>query len=89
MIDEAFETPVIPFVPFWTRENDEELGWTTFLWAKYQYSPDLSVKVVWEHLFPGDGLEQGQFFARNGLEFVGGTDDDGADYVHFDLQILF
>ncbi|MCF6286114.1 MAG: alginate export family protein [Candidatus Hydrogenedentes bacterium] len=88
-IDEAFETPVIPFIAFWTRENDSELGWTTFLWTKYQYSEDLSIKLVWEHLFHGDGLERGQFFARNGLEFVGGTDDDDGDYVHFDVQIKF
>lgn len=88
-IDEAFDTPVVFFYPAWTRENDSELGWTTFLMAKYQYSPDLSLAVVWEHLFVGDGLEGGQFFARNGLELVGGTDDDDADYIHFDLQLKF
>lgn len=88
-IDEAFDTPVIPFLAPWTRENDEDLGWTTFLMAKYQYSPDISIAILWEHLFTGDGLEQGNFFARNGLEFVGGTDDDDADYVHFDVQVKF
>jgi len=88
-IDEPFETPVIFFYPAWTRENDSELGWTSFLSGRYQYSQDLSITLVWEHLFVGDGLEQGQFFARNGLELVGGTDDDDADYVHFDLQLKF
>lgn len=87
--DEAFETPVLFFYPAWTRENDTELGWTTFLMAKYQYNADLSLTVVWEHLFVGDGLEEGQFFARNGLEFVAGTDDDDADYLHLDLQLKF
>jgi hypothetical protein len=87
--DEAFSTPVIFFLPFWTEENDDELGWTSLLWAKYQYSQDLSFKLVWEHLFVGDGLEEGNFFARNGLEFVGGTDDDDADYLHLDIQIKF
>lgn len=88
-IDEPFETPVLFFYPAWTRENDKELGWTTFLSAKYQYSPDLSITVVWERLFVGDGLEQGQFLARNGLELVAGTDDDDADYVHVDVQLKF
>jgi len=88
-IDEPFETPVLFFYPAWTEENSEELGWTTFLMGKYQYSQDLSLALVWEHLFVGDGLEEGNFFARNGLEFVGGTDDDDADYVHFDLQLKF
>lgn len=88
-IDEPFDTPVIPFIAPWTRENDESLGWTTFLFAKYQYSADLSVAVVWEHLFTDDGLEEGNFFARNGLEFVGGTDGDDADYLHFDMRIKF
>ena len=88
-IDEAFETPVIPFVPFWTRENDSQLGWTTSLVAKYQYSDDFSIDMQWEHLFPGDGLRQGQFLARNGLEFVGGTDDNDADYLHLNFHVKF
>lgn len=88
-IDEAFDAPVIPFIAPWTRENDDELGWTTFLSAKYQYSKDLSFGLIWEHLFVGDGLEEGNFLARNGLEFVGGTDDDDADYLHFDIQVTF
>ncbi len=88
-IDEPFDTPVIPFVAVWTKPNDESLGWTTFLMSKYQYSSDLSIAVIWEHLFTGDGLEQGNFFARNGLEFVGGTDDADADYLHFDVQVKF
>lgn len=88
-IDEPFETPVLFFYPAWTKENDGELGWTTFLTGRYQYNQDLSITLVWEHLFVGDGLEEGQFFARNGLEFVGGTDDDDPDYVHFDVQLKF
>ncbi len=88
-IDEAFEAPVIPFVAFWTRENDSTLGWTTSFVAKYQYSDDLSIDIQWEHLFPSDGLRQGQFLARNGLEFVGGTDDNDADYLHLNFQVKF
>ncbi len=88
-IDETFDTPVWPAFAAWTRSNDDDLGWTTFLMAKYQYSADLSIALAWEHLFTGDGLEKGQFFARNGLEFVGGTDGEDADYVHFDVQVKF
>ena len=88
-IDKPFDAPVLPFFAAWTRENPSDLGWTTFLMGKYQYSPDLSLSVIWEHLFTGDGLARGNFFARNGLEFVGGTDDEDADYLHFDLALKF
>ena len=87
--DEPFDAPVWPAFAAWTRSNDSDLGWTTFLMGKYQYSQDLSIALMWEHLFTGDGLEEGQFFARNGLEFVGGTDGEDADYVHFDVQVKF
>ncbi len=84
-----FDTPVIPGLAPWTRENDDSLGWTTFLWSKYQYSPDLSIAVIWEHLFTGDGLAQGNFFSRNALEFTGGTDNEDANYLHFNIYIKF
>lgn len=87
--NETFSTPVIPFIPFWTREHDDTMGWTTFLVAKYQYSDDLSIGIIWEHLFTGQGLEEGNFFSRNALEFTGGTDDEDADYLHFDIHIAF
>ncbi|MBI2425023.1 MAG: alginate export family protein [Candidatus Hydrogenedentes bacterium] len=87
--DEPFDRPAFPGLSFLTRETDDELGWTTFLWGKYQYSQDLSFMLVWEHLFTGDGLADGNYFARNGLELVGGTDDQDADYVHFDVRVSF
>jgi hypothetical protein len=34
-------------------------------------------------------LADGNYFARNGLELVAGTDDADADYLHFDVQIRF
>jgi hypothetical protein len=43
----------------------------------------------WEHLFTGEGLEEGNYIARNGLQLVRGSDGDDADYVHFDLGIKF
>lgn len=97
-IDEPFEiprywaplgVPVWAAGPWWTRTASEELGWTTALTAAYKYSDDLTFRLLWEHLFTGDGLEEGNFLARNGLEFVGGTDDQDADYVHFDVQLTF
>jgi hypothetical protein len=97
-IDEPFElprywapfgTPVWVGPAWWTRTASEELGWTTTLTASYQYSDDLAFRLLWEHLFTGDGLAEGNFFAHNGLEFVGGTDDQDADYVHFDIQLTF
>lgn len=87
--DEPFDAPVWPAFAAWTHPNDKDLGWTTFLMGKYQYSQDLSIAMIWEHLFTGDGLEQGQFFARNGLEFVGGTAGEDSDYIHGDVQIKF
>lgn len=85
----AFGTPLYVGPAWWTRTASDELGYTTALTFAYNYTDDLTFRLLWEHLFTGDGLEQGNFFARNGLEFVGGTDDDGADYVHFDVQLTF
>ncbi|NIA13307.1 MAG: alginate export family protein [Nitrospiraceae bacterium] len=81
--------PVAPFFDFWTQEADNEIGVLTHLWVKYQYSDDLFVKVGWEHLFTGQGLEDGNFIHRNGLATMTGTDDDDTDYFYFDMGILF
>ncbi len=87
--NETFATPVVPFLPFWNRAHDDSLGWTTFLVGKYRYSDDLSFGLIWEHLFTGRGLEEGNFLSRNALEFTGGTDDEDADYIHFDIHVTF
>lgn len=81
--------PLLPFLSFATHETSKELGWQTMLWARYAYSDDVSLTVTWEHLFVGEGLSQGHYFARNGLQFVGGTDNADADYLHFDLIVRF
>jgi hypothetical protein len=88
-VNEPFDVPVLPFLTFVTRQADKEIGWNTFAWVRYDYSADLSLTVVWEHLFTGAGLADGNYFARNGLELVAGTDDADADYLHFDVQIRF
>lgn len=80
---------ILPIIAPWTEKADDEIGWITHLWVKYQYSADLWFKVGWEHLFTGDGLADGNFTNRNGLELNGGTDDDDADYFYFDTMIKF
>ena len=84
-----YRVPIAPSLSFWTQEASDDIGWTTFLVLKYDYSKDLFFRLVWEHLFPGDGLSEGSFLHRYGLEFSGGTDDDGADYLHLETDIKF
>ena len=81
--------PIIPQLSFWTEESDDDIGWVTHVFLKYQYSEDWWIKIGWEHLFTGDGLEDGSFINRQGLQLNGGTDDDDADYIYFDTQIKF
>lgn len=100
VVDEAFDAPAhfdigrwrIPIAPnlsFWTSSNDDELGWEVDLSVTYQYSEDLYFMVGWDHLFVGDGLEDGNFNNSYGLDFNGGTDDDDADYLYFEVGIGF
>ena len=84
-----FRVPVAPSLPFLTQTAADDIGWTTTLVLGYAYSEDLSFQLVWEHLFPGDGLDEGSFVHRYGLEFTGGTDDDGADYFHLASRLRF
>lgn len=99
-VDEPFDSPVhwqvgkrcVPLAPglsFWTRENSKDLGWEACLSATYQYSEDLYFCAGWDHLFPGDGLECGNFNSSNGLDFTGGLGGDGADYFFFETGITF
>ena len=84
-----FKIPVAPALSFLTEESSEDIGTSAHLFVNYQYSPDLYFKVGWEHLFTGDGLEDGNFIHRYGLEFSGGTDNDDADYLYFDTGLKF
>jgi hypothetical protein len=84
-----FRIPVAPALSFWTTESSDDIGWATTASLRYAYSDDLSIGLLWEHLFPGDGLDDGSFVHRYGLEFSGGSDSDGADYIHADVRITF
>ncbi|HOZ48869.1 MAG TPA: alginate export family protein [Candidatus Hydrogenedentes bacterium] len=75
--------------PFWTETNDDELGWELGLDATYAYSEDLEFGAGWYHFFPEDGAEEGSFISSNGLDFVGGTDDDQADYLYGYVTLFF
>lgn len=100
MADETFDAPVhfkfgknryayAPFFPFWTQKTDDELGWVTDIVAIYHYSEDLSFSLHWSHLFTGDGLSDGNFVARNGYMYTGGSDDDDGDFVTFETRLRF
>ncbi|MCP4644477.1 MAG: alginate export family protein, partial [bacterium] len=85
----AIRIPVAPALAFWTDKADDDIGLTTHVWVKYDYSDDLFVKVGWEHLFTGSAMEDGSFIMRNGLDFSGGSDKDEADYIYFDTCVKF
>lgn len=85
----GFKVPIAPALSFLTDENDSELGYEAALYVTYHYSEDLSFQVGWAHLFVGDGLEDGQFSAGNGLLFNGGTGDDDSDYVFIETKLCF
>ncbi len=100
MADEPFQAPPsfrflgmrIPWLPaasFWTRENDDSLGWELALYGTYNYSEDLSFQVGYAHLFVNDGLKDGNFISNNGLGFMGGTSNDDADYLFVETKIAF
>ena len=100
LVDEPFSSPVTwnfgkwrvpiaPFLPWWTEQNDDEIGWTTDLVLTYHYSEDLVFMGHWSHLFPGDGLTDGNFNAANGLLFTGGTDDDSGDFFTAETRLRF
>lgn len=100
MADETFDAPIhikvgkiriplAPFFPFWTEDTDDDLGWVTDIVGTYHYSEDLSFSLHWSHLFTGDGLSDGNYNARNGLMFNGGSDDDDSDFVTFETSLRF
>lgn len=81
--------PVAPAWPWWTQENDDDLGWETDFFFNYMYSEDLTFEFGWAHFFVGDGAAEGNYVRWNGLLFNGGTDDEDADYVYFGTSIKF
>ncbi len=89
LADETFDQPRLFLFPFWTRESDDELGFEFDISMTYNYSEDLYFCVGWDHLFVGDGLEEGNFIGGNGLDFAGGSDGDDVDYLYFETGIFF
>lgn len=85
----GFKIPLAPALSYWTEENDSDLGWEAGLYVTYNYTEDLTFEVGWAHFFAGDGVSDGQFSGGNGLTFIGGGDDDDADYLYFETRIGF
>lgn len=81
--------PIAPDLAFWTQESDTDLGYNVYSWLRYDYSGDLFFRLIWERFFTGDGLRDGSFMHRNGLEFSGGSDADDADYFQFEMGLAF
>ncbi len=85
----AFHRPVAPFLSFWTRKNDPELGWQLDMSAAYYYTEELYLAAGWSRLFTGKGLREGHYNSSNGLDFNGGANDKTADYAYFELGLSF
>lgn len=85
----SWRVPLAPALSFWTTESDDEIGFTTDLVLVYHYSEDLMFSAHWCHLFAGDALEDGSFFANNGLVFGGGSDKDDGDFITFETKVCF
>ncbi|MBI5093086.1 MAG: alginate export family protein [Candidatus Hydrogenedentes bacterium] len=84
-----FAVPVAPSLSFWTKQSSGDLGYLTDFSVKYDYSSDLYFRFVWQHMFTGSGLSEGNFVIGQGLEYSGGTGHDDADYFCFDTGITF
>lgn len=84
-----YRFPIAPAFSFWTEEASDDLGWAVAFGSKYKYSKDLSFDVRWEHLFQGDGLDEGSFNYPDGFFRGGGSRDDGVDYFHLRATLMF
>ena len=84
-----FRVPLAPALSFWTEESGKDLGWMARLYFTYSYSEDLQFRLLYEHLFADDALDEGNFMNSNGLEFYGGSDRDDSDYIHFETILEF
>lgn len=81
--------PAAPALSFWTRDSSRTFGTLTQILLQYDYSDALHFRVIWEHMFAGDGLEEGSFSDRHGTAFIGGTAKHDADYLCFDTGLKF
>lgn len=85
----GFRVPVAPALAFLSEPADRDIGVLTQLGIRYQYSENLALGLMWQHLFTADDVDEGNFILSNGLEFLGGTDSDDADYLSFETRITF
>lgn len=74
---------------FLTDKSDTDLGTSIYTVLTYNFSEDYEFKLGWEHLFAGDGLREGNYTSRYGHQFMGGIDDDDADYFFFESKLAF
>ncbi len=72
---------IAPFLPFWDKESDDNLGFSLDTILKYSYSKDLTFFLYYGHLFAGDGLRDGAYMNGYGTIMNGGLDKKDADYV--------
>ncbi len=85
-----YRVPIAPNLPFWTQSSSSRLGVVSHLLLSYQYSEDWNINAGWERLFIGDGLRDGNFTHRNGLEYSGGSGHaNAADLFYLDTRISF
>lgn len=81
--------PILPEFSFWTKEASDDIGVLTTLTVKYAYSKDLSIEFLWEHLFTGEGILDGNFIDRYGLFYFAGANDDDADRIQLMFALKF
>ncbi|MBX7254810.1 MAG: alginate export family protein [Candidatus Hydrogenedentes bacterium] len=84
-----FRVPLAPALSFWTQEGGDEIGFMSTLQVTYDYTEDLMFRATWQHLFSGDGTQDGAFITNNGLSSIMGTDDADADYFSLEAVLKF
>ena len=67
MADEPTYTNGLLGIPFFSRENDDELGWEVGLYLTYDYSEDLAFNFGYAHFFAGDGVDSERLFGRGNV----------------------
>lgn len=82
----GYGVPLAPGLSFWTEPSSDDMGYGLETWLRYDYSDDIYIRFGYQRAFAGDGLGDGNFQDRNGLEFVAGSDDDDASY--FTVEII-
>ena len=85
-----YRVPIAPNWSWWTTESGDDIGWEWLNLVKYDYSDNLSIILFYSHFFiDSDHALDGNYLYSNGLTFMGGTDDDDADYVFLWFILTF